>query len=152
MKSFSATTTINASPETIWEILTNANSYRDWEPGIDRIEGHIALGEKVKFFTKLNPSRAVAMRVTTLKPGRTLVFIGGVPFGLFKSERTHILVANEDGTTTYVTRGVFSRSLLPLFGRKISDLTENFEKSAAGLKELAEKGGPPNWVRKHATK
>ena len=134
MKSFSATTTINASPETIWEILTNANGYPDWDPGIDRIEGHIALGEKVKFFTKLNPSRASAVRVTTFEPGRKMVLIGGVPFGLFKSERTHTLTANADGTTIYLTREVFSRSLLPLFGSKIPDLTEYFEKSAAGLK------------------
>ena len=141
MKSFSATTTINASPETIWEILTNANGYPDWDPGIDRIEGHVALGEKVKFFTKLKPGQAAAMRVTTFKPGRIMVFIGGMPFGLFKSERTYILTANADGTTTFATREVFSRSLLPLFGRKIPDLTERFEKSAAGLKELAEKGG-----------
>jgi uncharacterized protein YndB with AHSA1/START domain len=141
MKSFSATTTINASPETIWEILTNANGYPDWDPGIDRIEGHIAMGEKVKFFTKFNPSRAFAQRVTTFEPGRKMVFIGGLPFGLFKSERTYDLTANADGTTTYVTREVFSRSQLPLFGRKIPDLTERFEKAAAGLKELAEKGG-----------
>ena len=141
MKSFSATTTINASPETIWEILTNANGYPDWDPGIDRIEGHIALGEKVKFFTKLKPSRAARMRVTTFGPGRIMVLIGGMPFGLFKSERTHSLVANADGTTTFDSREVFSRSLRPLFGRRIPDLTERFEKAAAGLKELAEQGG-----------
>ena len=129
MKSFSATTTINASPETIWEILTNANGYPDWDPGIDRIEGHIALGEKVKSFTKLNPRRASAQRVTRFEPGRKTVFIGRVPFGLFKSERTYALTANADGTTTFCTREVFSRLLLPLFGRKIPDLTERFEKA-----------------------
>ena len=50
MESYGVTTTINALPETIWKILTDANGYPDWDPGIDRIEGHIALGEKVKFF------------------------------------------------------------------------------------------------------
>jgi len=141
MESYGATTTINALPETIWKILTNANGYPDWDPGIDRIEGHIALGEKVKFFTTFNPRRAFAQRVTTFEPGRKMVFIGGLPLGLFKSERTYALTANADGTTTFDSREVFSRSLLPLFGRKIPDLTERFEKAAAGLKELAEQGG-----------
>ena len=141
MESYSATTTINASPETIWEILTDANAYPDWDPGIDRVEGHIALGEKVKFFTEFNPSRAFVQRVTTFEPGRKMVFMGGLPLGLFKSERTYALTANADGTTTFHARMVFSRSLRPLFGRKIPDLTERFAKAAAGLKELAEKGG-----------
>ena len=41
MKTFSATTIINASPETIWEILTDAPNYPNWDPGVERIEGTI---------------------------------------------------------------------------------------------------------------
>ena len=141
MKSYEATAIINASPEGIWAILANASGYPDWDPGIDRIEGRIELGERVKFFTKLNPSQAFAVEVTAFEPRSQMVLTGGMPFGLFKSERTHTLTANADGTTTFHTQEIFSGPLLPLFGRNIPDLTENFAGFAAGLKERAERGG-----------
>lgn len=142
MKSYRATVTIDASPETIWEILADAAGYPAWDPGMDRIEGRIAPGEQVKFFTKSNPNQAFGVRVTTFEPGRKMVFQGGIPLGLFKSERTHSLTANEDGSTTFRTEEIFSGLMLPLIGKNIPDLTENFERFAAALKEQAEKRRP----------
>jgi uncharacterized protein YndB with AHSA1/START domain len=141
MRTYNASTTINASPDRIWRVLVDAGSYPDWDPGMDRIEGRIAPGEKVKFFTKANPSQAFAVQVTTFEPGRKMVFTGGMPLGLFKSERTHTLTANPDDTTSFRTEEVFSGPLLPLFGNNIPDLTENFEQFAAGLKNRSEEGG-----------
>ena len=66
---YSATTTINASPDTIWAILADAAGYPDWDPGIDHVEGTLAPGESVKFFTVIDPSRAFAVKVTTFEPG-----------------------------------------------------------------------------------
>jgi hypothetical protein len=140
MRTYSAEATINASPDTIWAILANASGYPDWEPGMDRVEGEIALGQKVKFFTKLSPHQAFPAKVTTFEPGRRMILTGGMPLGLFKSERTHTLTANDDGTTTFRTEEVFSGPLLPLFGGSIPDLTESFESFAAGLKAKAEEG------------
>jgi hypothetical protein len=70
-----------------------------------------------------------------------MVFTGGMPLGLFKSERTHTLTPNQDGSTTFHTQEIFSGFLLPLFGKNIPDLTENFEGFAAALKVRAEQGG-----------
>ena len=58
MKTFSATTNIKASPETIWGILTDAPNYPAWDPGVDRIEGTIAPDEQITAYTKLSPNRA----------------------------------------------------------------------------------------------
>ena len=138
MKSYSASNIINASPETIWNVLTNVDGYPDWDPGMIRVEGTIALGEKVKFFTKFSPDQAFAVKVTTFEPGKTMVLTGGMPFGLFKSERTHTLIPNGDGTTTFETKEIFSGLLYPLFGSKIPDLTESFENFATGLKKQSE--------------
>ena len=139
MKSYQATTTINASPDVIWEILTNASGYPAWDPGMDRIEGRIAPGEKVKFFIKISPDQAFAVKVTAYEPGKKMVFTGGMPLGLFKSERTHTLTENADGSTTFLTQEIFSGVLLPVFGKNIPDLTSNFETFSAGLKSEAEK-------------
>jgi hypothetical protein len=105
---------------------------------MDHIEGKLALGEMVKFFTKLSV-QAFPVKVTAFEPNRKIVLTGGMPLGLFKSERTHTLTANKDGSTTFHTEEVFSGLLLPIFGKNIPDLTENFKNFAAALKQQAEK-------------
>jgi hypothetical protein len=138
MKTFEATTTINASPETIWNILSDASGYPDWDLTMDHIEGKLALGEMVKFFTKLS-AQAFPVKVTVFEPGRKMVLTGGMPLGLFKSERTHTLTPTSDGQTTFHTKEIFSGLLLPVFGKNLPDLTDNFEGFAAALKKQAEK-------------
>jgi uncharacterized protein YndB with AHSA1/START domain len=138
MKIFEATTTIDASPETVWGILADPAGYPDWDPAMDRIEGKLALGETVKFFTKLSP-QAFPVKVTAFEPGKKMVLAGGMPLGLFKSERTHTLAPTDRGQTTFHTKEIFSGLLLPIFGKNLPDLTENFKGFAAALKKQAEK-------------
>jgi hypothetical protein len=140
MKVFSTRTIINASPERIWAILTDAAAYPEWDPGMERLEGRIAAGEKVKAFTKLQPGRAFPAKVTEFVPGRSMKWTGGMPLGLFKGERTFTLEPRGDGTTEFALREAFSGPLLGIFGRSIPDLTPSFEQFAAGLKRRAEEG------------
>lgn len=138
MKAYSATTTIEASPETVWSILTDAGAYPEWEPGVDRIEGRIAPGETVTAYTRLNPRRAFPAKVTEFVPARKMVWSGGMPLGLFKGERTFTLSPQGNGSVEFTIREVFSGPLLPLIGRSIPDMTSSFEQLAAGLKKRAE--------------
>lgn len=85
---------------------------------MERIEGKLALGEKVKFFTKMDPSRAFPVTVTAFEPNKRLVLSGGIPLGLFKSERTHTLTTNPDGSTTFKTEEIFERSAPPPLRQK----------------------------------
>jgi hypothetical protein len=138
MKRFSASTTISALPEVIWQILTDVEGYPTWDMSMDHIEGKLALGETVKFFTKLSP-QAFPVKVTAFEPDRKMVLTGGMPFGLFKSERTHTLTPTKDGQTAFKTEEIFNGLLLPIFGKNLPDLNENFKSFAAGLKKQAEK-------------
>ncbi len=140
MKSFSATTTIAASPDKIWKILTDAANFPNWEPNVIRIEGNIALGEKITVYTKLSPNRAFPVTVSEFVVGKKMVWSSAMPLGLFKGERTFTLtpVGKGKGTVEVVTREEFSGLLLPLIGRTIPDLTETFKNFAAGLKKQAE--------------
>ncbi|MDJ0757029.1 MAG: SRPBCC domain-containing protein [Ardenticatenaceae bacterium] len=138
MKTYRAQITIHASPQVVWQILADPTAYPEWDPGMVRIDGRLALGEKVKFFTKFSPDRAFAVKVTAFEPGKRMVLTGGMPFGLFKSERTHTLISGKAGETTFHTEETFSGLLFPIFGRSLPDLTESFEAFAAGLKARAE--------------
>jgi len=74
MLSYSATSNINASPDVIWRILTDAAGYPTWDPGVDKIEGTIAPGNKVTAYTKRDSNRAFPAKVTEFVPGRKMVW------------------------------------------------------------------------------
>jgi hypothetical protein len=138
MKAFSASIHINASPDRIWEILTDAEHYPEWDPQAVRIEGTIAAGEKVTAYTKLSPDRAFPAKVTEFVPGAKMTWTGGMPLGLFKGVRTFTLTPHEDGAIHFELREEFSGLLFPLFGKSLPDMTEAFEGFCAGLKARAE--------------
>lgn len=138
MKAYSASTNINASPETIWSILTDAPNYPAWDPYAVRIEGKIAPGETVTAYTKFSPDRAFPAKVTEFVPGRKMTWTGGMPLGLFKGVRTFTLTPRQDGSVDFSLQEEFSGPLLPIFGRSIPDMTQPFREFAAGLKARAE--------------
>jgi hypothetical protein len=139
MKAYSASTNIKASPETIWDILTDAEHYPEWDPQAIRIEGTIAEGETVTAYTRLSPDRAFPAKVTEFVPGRRMTWASGMPLGLFKGERTFVLTSQEDGSVDFALSEEFSGLLLPLFARSLPDMTEPFEGFVAGLKARAER-------------
>lgn len=138
MKVFSATTEINAAPETIWRILTDAEKYPDWDPGMVRLEGKVAPGEKIVAHTKAS-SRAFPVTVSDFEPNRKMVWSSGMPLGLFKGSRTFSLEPQGSGSVKFKVEEVFTGVLLPLIGRTIPDLNPVFADFAKGLKAQAEK-------------
>lgn len=138
MKQYRASITIAASPEVIWAILTNAARYAEWDPGVERIEGIIAAGERLIAYTKLNPGRALPVIVREFIPRQKMVWRGGMPLGLFKGERTFTLKPQHDGRVEVTACECLSGPLLPLIDRSLPDLTPTFEEFLAGLKRRAE--------------
>jgi hypothetical protein len=141
MKTFSVKTRINASPEAIWSILTDAPRYTEWDPGMEKTEGRIGAGEKFKVFAKASPGRAFAITVTEFEPNRAMTWTSGMPLGLFKGERTFRLTPQPDGQTEFSMQEVFSGLMLPLIGRSLPDFNPIFEQFAAALTRRAESGG-----------
>lgn len=141
MKEFTATTTINATPEKIWAILTEASAYPEWDPSADRIEGKIAPGETIKAYTKLAPGRAFPAKINVFEPGKKMVWTGGMPLGLFTGVRTFTLVPKGNGAIEFTIREVFSGPMLALIGGTLPDMTVPFQQVVAGLKERAERSG-----------
>ena len=141
MREYSVTKTIQATPDAIWEILTDASGYTDWDPNMTKLEGTIAPGEQIKVYTTLSPDRTFPVKVTEFVPGEKMVWASGMPLGLFKGVRTFTLTPQDGGGTEFSMREVFSGLLLPLIGRSIPDMAESFEQFAAGLKSRAESAG-----------
>ena len=144
MKHYESTALIEARPEAIWAVLTDARGYADWDSGVVRVEGTIAPQEKIKVVSEANPKRAFPVEVTEFAPGERMVWSGGMPLGLFKGVRTFTL-AQEDGAggTRFTMREEYTGPMLPLIWRSMPDLQPSFEQFASGLKARAEQGAQP---------
>jgi hypothetical protein len=135
---FDARTSILATPERIWSILTDARRYPEWNPTVTKIDGQIAPGERVTLHVTINPGRAFPVTVAEFEPPRRMVWRGGMPLGLFVGERTFTLTPQPDGSVEFRMRETFTGLLAPLIGRTIPDMQPAFEAFAAALKREAE--------------
>ena len=138
MKYYEARSNIKASPQKVWQVLTDGEKYPTWDSGIERFEGKIAPGATVKLFVKVNPGRAFPLKVTELASDRRMVFSGGMPLGLFKGVRTYTLDPDATGGTDFHMREEYTGPLLGMMWKSIPDLGPSFQQFADGLKKKAE--------------
>lgn len=135
---YEASASIAAAPEEIWAILTDATSYATWDSGIERVDGTIAPGKKIRLHTKVTPGRSWPVKVTRFSPAREMAWTGGMPLGLFRGVRTFTLTPQDDATTRFVMREVFSGPMVGVIAKKMPDLGPSFQQFTEGLKARAE--------------
>jgi hypothetical protein len=139
MKSFAVNILIRATPEAIWAILTDGAAWPSWNPTVDKVEGSVAPGEKLKVFTRLSPGREFPVRVSEFSPPRRMVWTGGMPLGLFTGQRIYTLTPKRGGIE-FAMREEVSGLMAPLITRSIPDMQPAFDEFAAALKRRAENG------------
>jgi uncharacterized protein YndB with AHSA1/START domain len=137
MPAYEASSFINATPERVWPILTDAAAWPTWDSGVAKVDGRVALGETVSITVKANPGRAFPVKVVQLDaPGR-MVFLGGMPLGLFRGRRTYTLEPEGAGTR-FTMREEYTGPLAGMITKSIPDLGPSFRQFADGLKRRAE--------------
>jgi hypothetical protein len=140
MRYYEATSTIDASPEAVWAVLSDGAAWPTWDSGVDAVDGKIATGETIKIRSKAAPGRAFPVKVTRFEPPAHLRFSGGMPLGLFRGVRTYEVSPDADGHATFRMREEYTGPLLPLIWRSMPDLGPSFEQFARGLKQRVESG------------
>jgi hypothetical protein len=138
MKAFAVKTSVRATPERIWSLLTDAAGYTRWNKTVEKIDGKIALGEKVTVHPKINPGRAFPVKVAEFEAPRRMVWVGGMPLGLFKGERVFTLTPGPNGTVEFSMSEEYTGWMAPLIGKSIPDLQPAFDEFADNLKHAAE--------------
>ncbi|MGY1610086.1 MULTISPECIES: SRPBCC domain-containing protein [unclassified Geodermatophilus] len=138
MKSFEAATRIDAGPDEVWRHLVDVGTWRDWDSGVDRVEGRVALGERLTLYATMIRSRPFSVTVTELRPGEAMRWRGGLPFGLAVIERTYQLSRQDDGGTVLTVREDQTGPLAWVTERSTPDLNPSFRQFCAGLKARAE--------------
>jgi uncharacterized protein YndB with AHSA1/START domain len=139
MKEYVTTSTIAASPDRVWAVLTDGARYQQWNPEIVGIDGDLALGARIKAHVRLGDGavRRVSQRIVELEPPCRMTWVGGLPLGLFVGRRTF--------TVTPTARGVEFRMHLHMSGplsslilKSVGDRQPEIDRFSAALKRRAE--------------
>ena len=77
---------IDAPPEAVWRLLTDASSYRDWNKSVISIDGHIEPGQTISLVSIANPKRTFKLRVTEVAAPSRMAWSDGMPLGLAEVE------------------------------------------------------------------
>jgi hypothetical protein len=130
-------TEIQASPEAVWEILTDFASYPVWNPATVRVVGTPEPGKRLDVTFRKKGDRTMTLHptVTVAEPFSELRWVGRlfVP-GLFDAEHTFLLEPLEDGRVRFVQSETFEGLLVPFLRRMIEvDTLASFEEVGEAL-------------------
>jgi hypothetical protein len=139
VRSYEAAARIDASPADVWAVLTDVGTWRDWDSGVDRVEGRVALGEPLTIYATMIRRRPFRVTVTELRPREAMRWRGGLPLGLAVIERTYSMDAQDDGGTVLTVREDHSGPLAGLVDRTTPDLNPSFRQFCGGIKDMAER-------------
>jgi uncharacterized protein YndB with AHSA1/START domain len=140
MKEYSSVVTIDAPAEKVWDILTSAEGYRDWNPEIVGIDGHIAEGNRITAHVRLGSGvvRNVALKVTKLDPSMEMEWVGGIPLGFFTGTRRFTVTPTATGSRFRLHLEMKGLMLRPIL-KSVGDRQPEVDAFSNALKARAER-------------
>lgn len=134
--SYTVARDIQAPPDRVWKLLTDAASFPTWNSTVTRIDGTIAPGEKLGIQVPAAPGRTFTPKVTEFQPGARMVWSDGMA-PMFKGVRTFVLTPTPTGVEFRMTEE-FTGIFLPMIKGSLPDFAPIFDKYAADLQRAAE--------------
>ena len=113
--------TIDGTAEEVWGVLTDFGAYREWNPGMQRVEGEAKVGSRLAIAFPRN-GRSMTLRPTVLvaEPPRELRWLGRLMLpGLFDGEHRFTIDEREPGHVTFTQAERFRGLLVPFLRKMI---------------------------------
>lgn len=132
---------LDAPAHEIWAVLTDFDSYGEWNPFIISIDGQLAEGERLSTTLKQSNGKTMGFKPVVLRvsPARQIRWLGKLgPGRLFDGEHYFVLEPQEDGTTSLTHGEHFTGILVPAMKSLLDDTTESFKAMNAALAERVE--------------
>ncbi len=123
---------IAATPETIWNLLTDAENFASWNSTIVELSGDIAPGGRVELKSILDPTRTFKLKVKEFEPHKHL------SWGDAMGTRTFTLTPTPDGKTEFRMAEKIGGPIFPLFAKMIPSFDDSFNQFAFDLKAASE--------------
>jgi hypothetical protein len=141
MKELSTEIEIQATPEKVWQVLTDLDKYPDWNPFIHYAVGKVKVGEKVDItFRSGSKEMTLHCTVVKLEPNKELRWKYHVALPiLFSGEHGFIIEKVEDNKVRFIDREKFNGLLVSSQARDIdTNSKRGFEAMDKALKIRAE--------------
>ncbi|MET1060003.1 MAG: SRPBCC domain-containing protein [Nocardioides sp.] len=125
MKNLHTEIQVEAAPAEVWAVLTDFDSYPDWNPFLEDVRGDAEPGERLRVTLSPPGGRRITLRptVTELVPGRVLEWWGHLGVrGIFDGRHRFELTASGTGTRL-VQRETFTGLLVPLLATSLDGPT-----------------------------
>jgi hypothetical protein len=133
---------INASAETVWNILTDFEKYSQWNPFTYKVEGKLVIGEPVTLYVQMkeNDKRVQKEEVCIIdKPERLSWNMKMGSSIILAAQRDQFIEVIDANSCTYETTDSFQGLLTPVvMGLFKQHIESGFNKLAQKLKERAE--------------
>jgi len=141
MKRIETQISIQATPEKVWNTLTDFEQHTKWNPFIQSISGEKKVGSILT--VTLQPPDVKAMtfkpKILVCDEGKELRWLGKLGInGLFDGEHYFILSPEDGDGTLFIHGEKFSGMLVPLLGRVLRDTKKGFSLMNKALKRRCE--------------
>jgi len=126
MKEINTEIEINGSIDTVWEILTDFNSYPEWNSFIKKIEGKLKVGAQLKVYIEPPGGKGMTFKPKVIKlvPNSELRWLGQFLFpGLFDGEHIFELQKIDNIKVRFLHRENFNGLLVPLLWKSLNTNT-----------------------------
>ena len=133
---------IKATPEKVWSVFTDFESYPSWNPFIRSFKGHVITGNTIEVVLQAPEKKEMAFKpkVLVYDTLKELRWIGKLGISrLFDGEHVFELKNNNDGTTTFIQYERFRGVLVPFVSKMLNTNTKSgFIKMNEALKKRCE--------------
>jgi hypothetical protein len=124
---------IDASPTEVWAVLTDLESYPEWNPTLEGLEGELTVGGRLAY----GDQTAVVTEIRENSSLRWETRTGVV--GVLDGDRSFSLVELDDGSTRFSQREDFRGIAVPFTGATLGeDTAPAFHEMNAALRERVE--------------
>ncbi|TDC44089.1 SRPBCC domain-containing protein [Micromonospora sp. KC213] len=142
MREISTQVDVDATPQRVWEVLTDFPRYAQWNPFIREAAGEARVGStlSLRMFPVAGRPMSFKPRVLAAREAAELRWLGRLILpGIFDGEHLFVLTPHGGGTRV-VQSETFSGILVPLFGKVVNGTVADFERLNEALKSRAENG------------
>ncbi len=114
---------IAASIDQVWQVLTDFDHWKDWNPMVNSANGNAALDSKVSI-TMRGPNGKDAMKyqaaVLEVSPPKSFRWRATMMSGLIFTNDRVFELREENGGTVFINKEEFSGLMVPLFWNKMN--------------------------------
>jgi hypothetical protein len=141
MRSIHTEIVIDATPRTVWNVLTDLAGHRSWDPFLVAIGGEPVVGSQLT--VQFENGMTFRPHVTEVGEGRAFEWLGKLVFGWLFAGRHRFELVAEGNATRLIHSESFSGILVPLLGGMLRKTERGFVAFNEALKRRVEEA---RWV------